>query len=104
MARACPVVLGVPPREAQGPRFLPAPDRIHVAGPRRESAGPAEDQLEPGGLSGMARTVWIVVGGALLVAGIAFYLLITTDAGDRPALDHIDAKSREEMDRLLRED
>ena len=68
------------------------------------SVGPAEDQLEPGGLSGMARTAWIVVGGALLVAGTAFYLLMTTDAGDRPALDHIDAKSREEMDRLLRED
>ncbi len=49
----------------------------------------------------MARTTWIVVGGALLVAGTAFYLLMTTDAGDRPALDHIDAQSREAMDRLL---
>jgi len=52
----------------------------------------------------MARTTWIVVGGALLVAGIAFYLLMTTDAGDRPALDDIDAQSRRAMDRLLRED
>ena len=51
----------------------------------------------------MARTTWIVVGGAMIVAGTAFYLLMTTDAGDRPALDNIDAQSRKAMDRLLSE-
>ena len=50
----------------------------------------------------MTRTMWIV-GGALLVGATAFYLIMNTDAGDRPALDHIDAQSREAMDQLLRE-
>ena len=93
-------MLGVPPREAQGPGLVPAANDIHAAMAR----GRADDQLEAGGLQGMARTTWIVVSGALLVAGIAFYLLMTTDAGDRPALDDIDAQSRRAMDRLLRED
>ena len=51
----------------------------------------------------MAKLRWIVVAGALVVAAAAFYLLMNTDAGDRPALDDIDAKSREAMHRLLRE-
>lgn len=51
----------------------------------------------------MARTRWIVGACAICVAAAAFYLLIITDAGDRPALDEIDAESRAAMDRLLRE-
>lgn len=53
--------------------------------------------------SGMGKLRWIVAAGALFVAGAAFYLLMNTDAGDRPALDDIDAESREAMDELLRE-
>ena len=51
----------------------------------------------------MARTRWIVGAGAICVAAAAFYMLMNTDAGDRPALDEIDAESRAAMDRLLRE-
>lgn len=51
----------------------------------------------------MGKLRWIVAAGALFVAGAAFYLLMNTDAGDRPALDDIDAESREAMDELLRE-
>ena len=55
---------------------------------------------------------WIVGLGALMVAGIALYLLLTGTKGhdsetmmeiSRPALDDIDAKSRSAMRDLLRE-
>lgn len=51
----------------------------------------------------MAGLRWIVGAVALLAAAGAFYLIMNTDAGDRPALDEIDAESRAAMDRLLRE-
>jgi len=56
---------------------------------------------------------WIVALGALLVAGVALYLLLMGTRGhdsetmmefSRPALDDIDDKSRSEMRDLLRED
>jgi hypothetical protein len=55
---------------------------------------------------------WFVGLGALLVAGVALYLLLTGTKGhdsetmmeiSEPALDEIDAKSRSAMRDLLRE-
>lgn len=52
---------------------------------------------------------WLVVLGALLVAGIALYLLtigeppMSSTKSSPPVMDEIDADSRAEMRRLLQE-
>jgi len=50
---------------------------------------------------------WVVVGGALGLAGAALYLLLAPDepswpGRERPAMDAIDDESREAMRDLLR--
>lgn len=55
----------------------------------------------------MGKIRWIVSLGALLVAGVAFYVLLS-GGGNRekrlePALDDIDAESRAAMRRVLRD-
>ena len=56
----------------------------------------------------MANFRWIVAAGALLVAVVAFYVLLNvggagSSGGAQPALDDIDAESRAAMRDLLRE-
>ena len=53
----------------------------------------------------MAKQGWILIVGALIVALLAFYVLIGGGgpAGDSPSMDDIDAKSRDAMRTLLRE-
>lgn len=66
-------------------------------------------EREPVSMFGMR---WMVGLGALLVAGLALYLVLngTSEPGSetmreisRPALDNIDAKSRSAMRELLRD-
>ena len=59
---------------------------------------------------GASKMRWIVGAGALLVAAIAFYVLLNVGSPDaasrserQPALDDIDAESRAAMRELLRE-
>ena len=62
----------------------------------------------------MAKFRWVVAAGSLLVAVVAFYVLLNvggvgssggtvSSGGARPALDDIDAESRAAMRDLLRE-
>lgn len=90
-------------------------DSIRAARARTGLARSSNEQDENGssveGVSrGMSNLRWIVAAGALFVAGMAFYVLMSAGSGAelgksdpiRPALDDIDAESRAEMRDLLR--